>query len=85
MVVLSDVDALADELVTQVQGNLVLLRDVFLWLQKEDDPVVTVDADDDVKIVHRREEDVMVFYGTTFGVPLLVLGLGWFVQRRRRP
>ena len=85
MVILSDVDAVADELVQQVQGNVVLLRDIFLWLQKEEDPVVTVDTTEDVKIVHRREEDVMVFYGTTFGVPILVLGLGWLVQRRRRP
>jgi hypothetical protein len=83
MVVISDVDAVADELVQQVQGNVVLLREIFLWLQKEEDPVVTVDTTEDVKIVHRREEDVMVFYGTTFGVPILVLGLGWLVQRRR--
>lgn len=84
MVVWSDVDAVADELIQQVQGNVLLLRDTVFWLQKEDDPVVTIDADEDVKIVHRREEDVAVFYGTTFGVPLLVLGLGWLAQRRRR-
>jgi len=84
MVILTDVDAIADELVQQVQGNIVMLRDVVLWLQKSDDPVVTVDSSEDIKIIHRKEEDVAVFYGTTFGVPLLVLGLGWLAQRRRR-
>jgi len=43
-----------------------------------------VDSSEDIKIIHRKEEDVAVFYGTTFGVPLLVLGLGWLAQRRRR-
>ncbi|MGF1510456.1 MAG: DUF4350 domain-containing protein [Myxococcota bacterium] len=83
MVVMADVDAVADTLV-QVQGNLLLLRDALIWLQRSDDPVVAVDADPDVKIVHRREEDILVFYGSTFGIPLLTLALGWFVHRRRR-
>jgi hypothetical protein len=46
--------------------------------------VVTVDDDEDVKIVHRKDEDLAVFYGTTFGIPGLVLLLGFIVRRRRR-
>lgn len=84
LIVLSDADAISDELVQQIQGNVLLLRDAVFWLQKEEDPVVTVESDEDIKIIHRREEDVIVFHGTTFGVPLLVLGIGWLAQRRRR-
>jgi len=84
LVVMSDVDVASDEFVQLVQGNLLLLRDSVLWLQRSEDPVVTVDDDEDVKIVHRKDEDLAVFYGTTFGIPGLVLLLGFIVRRRRR-
>ncbi|MGF1508287.1 MAG: Gldg family protein [Myxococcota bacterium] len=83
MLVLADVDAFADELLKAVQGNLLLFRDALIWLQRSDRPFIDLPEDDDVRIIHRREEDALIFYGTTFGVPLLVLVLGWFVQRRR--
>jgi len=84
LVVFSDVDVASDEFVQLVQGNLVLLRDSVLWLQRSTDPVVTVNEDQDVKIVHRKDEDLAIFYGTTFGIPGLVLLLGALVRRRRR-
>ncbi|NJK88259.1 MAG: hypothetical protein HC923_01940 [Myxococcales bacterium] len=79
---IADADAISDDLVQQIQGNAMLLRDVVFWLKRDDVPEITVDAPDDVKIVHRKDEDLIVFYGATFGVPLLLLGLGWFAQRR---
>jgi hypothetical protein len=84
MVIYADVDVFADDLIQVVQGNLLLLRDTVLWLQRRSRPVVAVDADPDVKLVHRRDEDVAVFYGTTFGLPLALVAVGWWVQRRRR-
>lgn len=81
--VTSDADFGSDAFIQLVQGNLMLLRDSVVWLQRDDAPVVAVDEDDDVKIVHRKEEDALVFYGTTFLVPALLIGLGWLTRRRR--
>jgi hypothetical protein len=36
----------------------------------------TTESEEDVMIQHTREEDVAWFYGTIFGVPLLVLATG---------
>ena len=83
MVVLADVDVVSDDLIQLIQGNALLLVDALRWLQRDSDPVLALPEDDDVKIVHRREEDLAIFYGTTFGIPLLVLILGWWAQRRR--
>jgi hypothetical protein len=83
MVVLADVDVVSDDLIQLIQGNALLLVDALRWLQRDSEPVLALPEDDDVKIVHRREEDLAIFYGTTFGIPLLVLILGWWAQRRR--
>jgi hypothetical protein len=86
MVLSADSDWVSDELVQVVEGNLVLLKDSLVWLQRDSDRTVVAvgDEDEDVKLIHRREEDAAIFYGTTFGIPLLLLVLGWVSQRRRR-
>jgi hypothetical protein len=33
---------------------------------------------------HTRKEDVVWFYGSVFAMPMLVLGLGFFMTRKRR-
>lgn len=82
--VLADVDVLADELAKLVQGNLLLFRDAIYWLQVDQEPIVPTVDDKDVRIVHKAEDDAILFYGTTFGAPLLVLGVGGLATRRRR-
>lgn len=82
--VLADVDLFSDELLEVVQGNFYLFRDIIAWLQIDEDPIVPSVSEKDVKIVHQAEEDAVLFYGTTFGVPLLILGLGFLATRRRR-
>ncbi|MBK8014282.1 MAG: Gldg family protein [Deltaproteobacteria bacterium] len=84
--VLADVDAFSDDLLQVSQGNSYLLRDIVLWLQVNDEPVVPTVADADKKIEHRRADDAYLFYGTTFGIPALILiaGLATVERRRRR-
>jgi len=82
--VLADVDVFADDLVKMVEGNIYMFRDVVLWLKKDAEPVAPTISEEDVKIVHRKKDDALLFYGTTFGVPALVLLLGGFANRRRR-
>lgn len=82
--VLGDADVFGDTLLEVSRPNLYLLRDVVQWLQIDTPTVVPTVQDRDVKIVHRAEEDAALFYGSTFGVPLLLLGIGALATRRRR-
>lgn len=83
--VLADTDVVADDLIKLIKGNYLLLSDIVYWLQLTEEPVIPTIEEKDVKIVHRKEDDALLFYGTTFGVPAVVLLLGFFlVQRRRR-
>lgn len=83
--VLSDVDAVADTIFRNLATNRFLFRDAVAWLARDVEAVAPpVIEDEDVKIVHKKEEDAFVFYGTTFGLPFLVLGVGWLRNRRRR-
>jgi hypothetical protein len=81
--VTSDVDVFADELV-KFEGNLRLLADIVYWLRNVEDPVVPTVSEADVQIVHKKEEDALMFYSTTLGFPILVFAIGMYVTRRRR-
>lgn len=83
--VTADADVFADQLLpTQGDGNLRLLGDIIYWLRAVEEPVVPAVSEADVQIVHKKDEDALVFYSTTLGVPVLVLALGLVVTRRRR-
>ncbi len=82
--VLADVDVLGDKLLKSVEGNVYLLRDIVVWLKKDAEPVTPTITEGDVKIVHKKDEDALFFHGTTFGMPALVLFMGWIANRRRR-
>jgi hypothetical protein len=82
--VVADGDVFADELI-KFEGNFTLLADIAYWLRAVDDTVIPTLAETDVQIVHRKEEDTLWFYSTTFGVPAIVLAFGIFnVVRRKR-
>lgn len=82
--VLADVDALADVLLRN-EGNVYLAADILYWLRTVDEPVLPPVSAEDVQIVHRKDEDTVWFYGTTLGVPALVLAIGLLsVGGRRR-
>ncbi len=82
--VLADSDVVADDLLKVAQGNIYLFRDAVAWLQRSVDPVVPTVTEKDVKIVHKKEDDSLLFLGTTFLVPAAVMLLGYFGTRRRR-
>lgn len=75
MVVLADGDALSDQVIANL-GNYYLLEDGLKWLMGEQKELGAILPGQDVRIQHTRKEDVWWFYGTVFGVPLLVLGTG---------
>jgi hypothetical protein len=83
--VTADADVFADELLlNQGQGNIRLLADIIYWLRAVEEPVVPAISEADVQIVHKKEEDALVFYSTTLGVPVIVLAIGFMMTRGRR-
>ncbi|ADO70122.1 Gldg family protein [Stigmatella aurantiaca] len=81
-VVMADSDALSDGVVPNM-ANAYLVLDTLRWLTGEESIAGTVSSEEDVPIQHTREQDVAWFYATVFLGPLLVLGVGFFVTRRR--
>jgi hypothetical protein len=81
--VLASIDAFSDQWVTLHEPNRIFFAQIVQWLQEGEEPIVPTLSKSDVKIVHKKDEDALTFYGTIFGVPLLVLGVGLFAVRRR--
>lgn len=81
--VTADTDVFADDLL-KFEGNVRLLADIVYWLRAVEEPVVPTVSEADVQIVHRKEGDLALFWGTTVGVPALVLAFGFVITRRRR-
>ncbi|MDC0714098.1 Gldg family protein [Stigmatella sp. ncwal1] len=81
-VVMADSDALSDGVVPNL-ANSYLVLDTLRWLTGEESISGAVSSEEDVPIQHTREQDVAWFYTTVFLGPVLVLGVGFFVTRRR--
>ena len=81
-VVMGDVDALTDGVLRNT-GNSYLVLDVLRWLAGDELISGTVSNEEDVPIQHTREQDVVWFYVTVLLAPAMVLGMGFFVTRRR--
>ncbi|MDY7229114.1 Gldg family protein [Hyalangium rubrum] len=81
-VVMGDSDALADGVLPNL-GNAYLALDTLRWLTGEEALAGAVSSEEDVPIQHTREQDVLWFYATVLLAPAVVLGVGFFVTRRR--
>ncbi|HUU03600.1 MAG TPA: hypothetical protein VM425_19345 [Myxococcota bacterium] len=83
VVVFSDSDVFADRYLgfrvsfSEIGGNMQLMADVLRWLADEERVPGLPASEEDVKIVHTRDEDVVWFYGTVFAVPLIILLIGF--------
>lgn len=84
--VLADVDALSDVVMANFMTNQLLVVDAVRWLGGEESYAGEVNVEEDVRIEHTQQKDLVVFYSTIFGAPALVLGIGLVVARQsRRP
>jgi hypothetical protein len=84
-IVVGDANLISDPVLSFSKGNDVFAYDALRWLVGDEDIAGEVEDEEDVKIVHTREEDQNWFYATTIGVPVLVLGFGFvFVRMRGR-
>ena len=83
MLVLADGDALSDKWIRNL-GNYYLFNDGLRWLFKEKQFVGGSQSNEDVRIVHTKEEDKVWFYSTIFVVPLIILTAGIFYNQMRK-
>jgi hypothetical protein len=82
--VLADADAFSDFVMGEVVGNQVLFADAVRWLVGEESFSGPPNTEEDVRIQHTKQEDLVWFYASIFGAPGLVLAAGVFVSRRSR-
>jgi hypothetical protein len=68
------------------QPNAILTADSLHWLVGEPEITGTTNTEEDVKIVHSKENQRIWFYGSTFLAPLALAGLGLIrvLQRRQK-
>jgi hypothetical protein len=66
--------------------NQLLVVDAVRWLGGEESFAGEVNVEEDVRIEHTQQKDLIWFYSTIFGAPALVLGVGLaYTRRSRRP
>lgn len=82
--VLSDADVLTDLVMSNFMTNQLLLVDALRWLGGEESFAGEVNSEEDVRIEHTQQKDLVWFYATIFGAPALVLGLGLAFSRSSR-
>lgn len=83
--VFADVDIFQDSAIARFQGLQYVVRDATLWLGGEEALTGETADEKDVSIEHTKSEDVVWFYLSLVGAPLIILGagLGGVVWRRR--
>lgn len=82
-VAVADSDWVSDEFL-RIDGNAQLLLDGLSWLVESEESAGQAAQEDDVPIVHTRDQDVIWFYASVFGAPALVLAAGLTGWRLRR-
>ena len=83
VVAFSDSTMLADAVIRN-PGNLLFFADSLKWAAGESELAGTLSSEEDVKIIHTRKEDVILFNSTVFAMPIFVIGIGLFATRRRK-
>ena len=81
--IIADGDFVTDKLIGN-RGNVFPFVDTLRWLIGEEDLSGNLTSEEDVPIEHRRDEDKIWFYSTTFAGPALIAILGTYIIRRRR-
>ena len=83
VLVVGDADIAGDGLMRN-PGNAYFMMDTLNWLLEEEDEKGIIENEEDIALVHRRDEDVLWFYGTSLVVPGGILFIGLFWTRRRQ-
>ncbi len=82
--VFGDAEMFGDRVLGRLALNAAVAADGVRWLGREQELAGEVVSEEDVPMVHTRQEDVTWFYGIIFGAPAVVLLLGFGRLHRRR-
>lgn len=82
-IVVSDADVIGNGILGNA-GNAYLVADGLKWLAGDEQLAGKSTSEEDVAIVHKRDDDAVWFYGTSFAVPALVVVLGVGLSRKKR-
>ncbi|MCA9490216.1 MAG: Gldg family protein [Myxococcales bacterium] len=84
-IVVGSVSWLSDDLLKALRANAQFSYDGIRWLTRNDDISGAVESEEDVQVVHTRNEDWAWFLLAIFAMPACVLGIGAiFIRTRRR-
>ena len=83
-VVFSSAEAFSDFWTTFSGGTLLLATDAVAWLTGSEESSGEIESEEDIRIVHSSEDDFVWLYGTTLGVPVLVIIVGILRTKKRR-
>lgn len=83
VVVFADASVFSDTLM-KVTGNQFAALDTMRWLSDRSEQAGAIESEEDVLIRHENSRDLLVFHGSIYFIPLLVLGFGLYVNRRKR-
>lgn len=73
----------SDFYLPNMQGNQVLVQDSVAWLSQDEALAGTTNNEEDVKVLHSKEGQGWMFYGTSFLIPLVLLSGGLLRVRQR--
>ncbi|MCO4747232.1 MAG: Gldg family protein [Proteobacteria bacterium] len=83
-VVFADESVFSDAALKYSEGNERLAEDVSRWLMGDEDLAGDTESEEDVKVAHTRDQDIVWFLASAFGIPLLFVFAGLFRIRMRR-
>ena len=81
--VLADASMLSDPALSY-NGNQWMALDAFRWLTDRIDIAGGIESEEDIKIQHSKGSEIFIFYGSVLGMPMLILLVGFFANRRKR-
>ena len=80
-----DAEIVSDQALRSFVLNQLFVMDAVRWLDREEQFMGDIVSEEDVPVLHTKEENVVWFYAIIFGAPaaLLALGLGMVFARRK--
>ena len=83
---LGDAEIFTDQALRYFVLNQFFVMDAVRWLDRDERFIGDIVSEEDVPVLHTREENVIWFYAIIFGAPaaLLALGLGMVYARRKQ-
>ncbi len=83
LVAFADASIFSDTLM-KVASNQLAAMDAVRWLSDRSEQAGSTESEEDVLIRHENSRELLLFHGSIYLIPLLVLLAGWYFNRRPR-